>query len=119
MLDLLFDLPRVLVAAKHLVGLQGITQENRGEVTYHHLLFDTHQVIRGAGCWSESFFLNEAGLAGLEQGAATEIRALFPDLHVAQESFGPTIETVLKKHEAYLLKEHMASEQACQLNLAG
>jgi hypothetical protein len=119
--ELLFDQPRVLVAAKHLVGLDGVSQDDVGEITYYHMLFDSHQIIRGAGCWSESFFLNEAGLAGLDCKAAQEIRTLFPELHIAQQEFGPTIETVLKKHEAYLLKEQMmlVAKQSPDIHLAG
>ena len=109
LVEVLFELPSVLVAAKHLVGLDGVSQENVGEITYHHLLFASHQIIRGGGCWSESFFLSEAGLAGLDQMAAAEIHALFPDILVAQGDFGPAIETVLKKHEALLLKEQMSA----------
>lgn len=104
MVELLFGMSCTLVAAKYLVGLEGITQEDVASVTYHHLLFDMHQIIRGAGCWSESFFLAENALSGLDADAQRELFALFPDIQVAQANFGSTAERVLKKHEANLLK---------------
>ncbi len=102
--ELLFGTPCVLVAAKYLVGIVGIAQRDVARVTYHHLMFDTHQIIRGAGCWSESFFLAEYALSGLDAEARDEMERLFPDLLGATASFGATAERVLKKHEAMLLK---------------
>lgn len=106
--ELLFGTPCVLVAAKYLVGLEGIAQDDVDSVIYHHLMFDTHQIIRGAGCWSESFFLAENALSGLEADARDEIKRLFPDLLGAKATFGPTAERVLKNHEAKLLKASLS-----------
>lgn len=102
--ELLFGSSCVLVAAKYLVGLVGITQTDGARVTYHHLLFDTHQIIRGAGCWSESFFLTSNALSGLDVDARREMHALFSDISSAQDAFGRTVERVLKKHEAEVLR---------------
>jgi len=103
MAELLFGTTTVMVAAKFLVGLNGIAQENTAEITYHHLLFDTHQVIRSAGCWSESFFLSSNAMAGLNLAAQREMQSLFPDMTEAMAHFGGTVEVVLKKHEAEVL----------------
>lgn len=103
-LELLFGTPRALVAAKHLIGLPGISQENVAQVTYYHLMFDTHQIISASGCWSESFFLADNALAGLHGDAHREIRALFPCITAGKATFGGTAEMELKAHEAMLFK---------------
>lgn len=109
LVDLFFGASCALVAAKYLVGMTGITQKDVPEVIYHHLMFDTHQVIRSAGCWSESFFLAENAVSGLDSDAHRELLAVFPDILAAQEAFGNSAEVVLKKHEADLLKRfHMS-----------
>lgn len=110
--ELLFGTPSVLVSAKNLMGLDGITQNEVPSVTYHHLMFDAHQIIQAAGCWSESFFLTANALDGLEAVAQQEMRGLFPDLPAAQVAFGGTAERVLKKHEADLLCVMLGNRQA-------
>jgi hypothetical protein len=104
LIELLFGTQCVLVAAKFLVGLVGITQRDIAEVTYYHLLFDSHQIISGASCWSESFFLAKNGLSGLDRNAQNEMYELFPDISVAEADFGVAAEMILKNHEAKLLK---------------
>ncbi|MEP1766238.1 MAG: Hint domain-containing protein [Sulfitobacter sp.] len=101
--EVLFGMSSALIAAKFLVGLDGVTQTDMAQITYHHLLFDTHQILRSAGCWSESFFLASNSVAALEADAQREITALFPEMTQAQGGFEETAETVLKRHEAKLL----------------
>lgn len=54
--DLLFGDNEVLIAAKHLVGNQGIKRKPGRQVTYLHLVFDEHQIITANAAPSESFF---------------------------------------------------------------
>jgi len=105
--EMLLGTSSALVAAKFLVGLDGITQTDRAEISYHHLLFDAHQIIRSAGCWSESFFLASNSVAALDRDAQREVFALFPEIAQMQDGFKETAETVLKKHEAKLLVEKL------------
>lgn len=106
-LEMLFGTPRALVAAKHLVGLPGVTRQEAADLTYHHLMFDSHQMVLAAGCWSESFFLGTTAVSGLEPAAKAELLALFPSLKAGQSAFGVAAETVLKSHEAELLKSFL------------
>lgn len=46
-----------LIEARKLVGKPGIEHATVDSVTYHHLLFDRHEVILSDNLWSESFFL--------------------------------------------------------------
>ena len=45
----------VLVAAKHLVGMDGVEQVAAGAVSYIHILFERHEIVCADGAWSESF----------------------------------------------------------------
>lgn len=77
----LFKDAEVMVAARHLVGLPGISMTGLpGGVTYHHLLFDRHEVILSEGCWTESLYTGPQALMSLSAAARCEILGLFPEL---------------------------------------
>lgn len=77
----MFGSPEMLVAAKHLVGLPGITVESPcAGVTYWHLLFDGHELLRANGAWAESLYLGPQAIKGISAAGQREIRALFPDV---------------------------------------
>lgn len=78
--ELLFGENEVLVAAKHLVGMPGIEQRLVRQVSYIHLLFDQHEIVRADGAWSESFQPGEMTMEGMNAEQRAEILALFPEL---------------------------------------
>lgn len=53
--QLFFEEREVLVAAKHLVGKDGIHQVDAMGTTYLHFMFDHHEVVLSDGAWTESF----------------------------------------------------------------
>jgi len=99
-----FEEREVLVAAKHLVGLQGVELADVDQVTYIHFMFDQHEVVLSDGAWSESFQPGDWSLNGIGNSQRNEILELFPELakpegiaayHSARRS--------LRKFEAQLL----------------
>jgi len=71
----------VLVAAKHLVGIPGITvAEDVTEVTYFHLLFDRHQIVFSNGAPTESLFTGPEALKSVDEEQKREILSLFPEI---------------------------------------
>ena len=102
--ELLFGETEVLVAAKHLCGRTGIEQLTAIGVTYLHLLFDQHEIIRADGCWSESFQPGAQSLRGVGIAQCCEILAIFPELadHLGARGF-ETARLSLKAHEAKAL----------------
>ncbi|QHQ37002.1 Hint domain-containing protein [Algicella marina] len=78
--EVLFGAPEVLVTAASLVNDSTILRDTGGEVTYHHLLFDRHEIIFGNGAPSESFRPGETALAGMDAAVRDEVLALFPEL---------------------------------------
>lgn len=78
----------VLVPAKKLVGLPGITIDTTvSEVTYYHILLDRHEILMADGAPSESLFLGPEGLKGFGMIGLLEIIALFPQ--ISEPSFVP------------------------------
>lgn len=100
--ELLFGEHEILVAAKHLVGQAGIEQRLSSGVSYLHILFDAHEIVRADGAWSESFRPGAQTLNGMEEGQRSEILALFPELQTNIEAF-PTARLALKGREARVL----------------
>lgn len=71
----------VLVAAKHLAPRSGIARDDRlAPVTYHHLLFDRHEVLTAEGLGCESLLPGPVALALLGPQAEAEVRGLVGDL---------------------------------------
>jgi Ca2+-binding RTX toxin-like protein len=105
-LDILFDTNEVLIAAKHLVGQQGVTQVSGGEVEYFHILFDNHQVILSNGAWTESFHPGQEGIGAFDEEVREEILYLFPQLLEPAgglANYGSAARMVLKAYEVKLL----------------
>jgi len=100
--ELLFGEHEVLVAASHMLAQAGIQiDETATGVSYIHLLFDEHEIIRADGAWSESYQPGELTLAGMEDAQRQEILALFPELKLG--FLFPAARITLKKAEAQLL----------------
>lgn len=77
----MFGIDSVLVAANKLTGLPGIDIcEETTEVEYFHLLFDQHQVIFAEGAPTESLYTGKEALKAVSPEARAEILALFPEL---------------------------------------
>lgn len=89
-----------LAPAVHLTGLAGIGRPLR-PVTYVHLMFDRHQIVRTAGLWSESFQPGDRMLAGMPSPQRDELLRLFPGLATAG-GYGAARMT-LRAHETRLV----------------
>ena len=71
----------VLVPAKKLVGLPGIEYaDDMITVTYHHILFDRHEVIFAEGAPTESLLTGAMARRAVGSEALAEITDLFPQL---------------------------------------
>lgn len=100
----------IFCAARLLIDAVTVTQEPVDEVTYHHLLFDRHEVLRAAGCDSESFYPGDLGLDGFGAGTREEVLVLFPELRSLPHAYGPTARAVARRHEARLLAGHLTAD---------
>mmetsp|Transcript_18046 Transcript_18046/g.27776 ORF Transcript_18046/g.27776 Transcript_18046/m.27776 type:complete len:622 (-) Transcript_18046:1294-3159(-) len=106
--EVMFDEREVLVAAKHLTGLDGVDQVQTGAVSYLHLMFDQHEVVLADGAWSESFQPGDHSLKGIGVDQRSEVLSLFPELETLAglDSYGAA-RLSLKKHEAQILVDRI------------
>ena len=100
--EMLFGEYEVLAAALHLVNGTSIVREQQSSVTYIHLLFDQHEIIRADGAWTESFQPGDLTLSGMEFDQREELYALFPELATSDRSY-TCARMSLKSYEAELL----------------
>jgi Ca2+-binding RTX toxin-like protein len=106
--EMFFGEHEVLVAAKHLVGQAGIGQVTPQDgISYIHMLFDRHEIVRADGAWSESFQPGDMTLNGMDAAQREELFALFPELRDPdlrdKDRLYPAARTTLKAHEARVL----------------
>lgn len=77
----LFGEDEVMIPAIKLTRLPGIyVDEGVTEVSYHHLLFDRHEIIYAEGAPTESLYLGAQAKQAMSVEALEEIYALFPEL---------------------------------------
>lgn len=99
--EMLFGVAEVLVAAIHLLNDSSIVRVWPQTVTYIHLLFDRHEIIRGDGAWTESFQPGAQTLNAMDSPQRDELLALFPAL--AQGQYYPSARLTLRSFEAKVL----------------
>lgn len=74
----MFDTDEILVAAKHLVGLAGVSvAEDLPQVRYHHIMCDQHEIITADGAWAETLHTGPEAVKALGPDAMREITAIF------------------------------------------
>ena len=81
MIELWFTTPQVLVPAISLVdaGLAEIDM-TANTVTYHHILLDTHEVLRANDAPAESLMLGDGAMDAIGAAQMQEIKYLFPEI---------------------------------------
>lgn len=77
--ELHFGQDEVLVPAKALVNGTTICQTPMPRVSYHHILFESHQIVTAEGTASESFHPGKSILAQ-DEAIRTELTEIFPEL---------------------------------------
>lgn len=84
----MFDAEEILAPAKQLLALDGVdVVEDLDEVTYHHFMFDRHEVVMANGALAESLYTGPEALRAIDRAAHAEIISLFPEL--AEPGFLP------------------------------
>ncbi|MEJ6395627.1 Hint domain-containing protein [Gymnodinialimonas sp. 2305UL16-5] len=82
--DRMFGSAEVLIPAKKLLGLPGISvAETPDQVRYYHLLLDQHEIIQAEGAPAETLLVGPQGLAAMDRDARAELELLFPELVAA------------------------------------
>lgn len=102
---LLFGEPEVLVKAKDLVNDSTIRpREDGAPVTYVHLLFDRHEIVRGNGLDSESYHPGHETIESFDAETREEILRLLPNCDAMMGyGYGPAARISLRAFEARAL----------------
>ena len=101
--QLWFGEDAVLVPAINLINGHSVRRVDEGMVCYHHLLFDTHQIIFAEGAPTESFHPGAASLFALEQAQRDELFTIFPELAHDPASYGKSACPEVRGRQATLL----------------
>jgi len=102
-----------LVAAVRLIGVPGIAiDQGRTEVTYHHLLFDRHEVILAEGAPSESLYTGAEALKSLCEETRAEIYTLFPELTAENYRPTPACPILSGPRQKKLISRHLKNKRA-------
>jgi hypothetical protein len=97
--ELFYGEPSVLVRAVDLLGHDGVYRRTGGIVTYWHMLFDAHHLVKASGIWSESLYPGDMTLQTVNPNARRDIEILVPDL----KEYGPKAAPCLRRFEAVCL----------------
>lgn len=103
--QVLFGESEVLVKAKDLVNGTSVRLRHDGApVTYVHLLFEVHQIIRGNGLESESYHPGEETLDSFDAETRAEILRLIPEAaNDGTPAYGPAARMSLRSYESQAL----------------
>lgn len=97
--ELLFGEGEVLVPAKALIDGKGILPAPVHEVTYWHILFDRHEIVRSNGLLSESLHPGEMAESALGPAEWDTVSGQVPDI-----AGRPTARRALRYREALALR---------------
>lgn len=102
--QLYFGEAEVLVAAKHMLAMEGVEIANVAYETYYHFMCEKHELVLSNGAWTESFQPGDYSLKGLDGDQRKELFALFPELETKEgiDAFS-SARRALRGNEARLL----------------
>ncbi len=101
----LYNTPEVLIRARDLSGLRGISTDHRlTEATYVHILMDRHQVLFANGVETESFHPAEADFGTLDAGDRDRLLGGLPWLKKRPDDYGAPARRTLSGAEAAILR---------------
>uniref|UniRef100_UPI00356427A0 Hint domain-containing protein n=1 Tax=Paracoccus seriniphilus TaxID=184748 RepID=UPI00356427A0 len=84
----MFNASEVLVAAKHLLELEGIEiAHDLDSFTYVHFLCHDHQIVFAEGAPSESLYLGQEAFKAMTPAAMQELAQIFPELAEHPDEF--------------------------------
>jgi len=78
--ELYFSQSEVLVAAQHMLSMDGVEVSEQPYITYIHIMCENHEIVLSDGAWSESFQPADITLKGFDGDQRAELFALFPEL---------------------------------------
>ncbi|PXW70377.1 Hint domain-containing protein [Loktanella sp. PT4BL] len=78
--ELYFGQSEILVPAKYMLAIDGVSVSDQPYVTYIHMMCENHEIVLADGAWSESFQPGDHTLKGFDEDQREELFTLFPEL---------------------------------------
>ncbi|KPN63705.1 Ca2+-binding protein, RTX toxin-related [Aliiroseovarius crassostreae] len=104
----MFDAQEVLVAAKHLLEVDGVdVASDLADITYYHFLFDQHEIVVAHGAEAESLYTGRQALKSVSPEARKEIFLLFPELESADCPPPTARHIVARKRASTFAQRHL------------
>jgi len=108
----MFDEPEVLVAAKHLIELEGIDiVGDTKDVEYYHILLDVHEILIANGAACESLYLGAQALKSVDRESKRRISQVFPEISESGDDFLSSRPLVPGRHGRKLVARHKKNNQ--------
>ena len=110
----MFGAKEVLVAAKHLIALDGVWIDAPTEpVSYFHIMMDRHEVLMADGLPTESLFLGPETLKAIPEDAQRELEQLLglPITLLAVRAHSPARTFVKGRHARTLVGRHLKNDK--------
>lgn len=109
----MFGEKEILVSAIHLTELPGVfIDQEIQEVTYLHILFDTHEVVIVDGVFAESLFTGPEALKVIDAEAREELLTIFPEVGEAGIFSKPARNIPPGRRQKKLVARHVKNEMA-------
>ncbi len=107
--DSLFGTSEVLVAAEDLLNDLSVTVDRQmREVTYVHILLESHQIVWANGIQTESFHPSNTSLDMIEPGQRQALFDVVPDLAIHRDAYGAHARRNISASEAAILRHELA-----------
>lgn len=100
--ELYFADAEILTPAVSLLHREGVERNVTDGVTYVHIMFDQHELVRTYGSWSEGFQPGAAVLSEMDEKQRAELFQLFPELRKNPNAI-PAARPTMKGYEAKLV----------------
>lgn len=113
----LFGETEVLVAAKHLLELDGVTRaSDRDGVSYYHFALDRHEIVYANGAEAETLYLGKEAFAAMGAAAQAELISIFPEAALGSPCTArPVANGRLRRN---LLQRHQKNQRPLQMSSA-
>ncbi len=106
----LFNTPEVLVAAEDLINDATIMVDHAlREVTYVHILLESHNIVWANGLETESFHPSNTALDTVEAGQRAGLLNLLPEIEANPQAYGDYARRNISASEAAILRHELAA----------
>ncbi len=104
-----------LIAAKYLLGLNGIKQIcPESSITYIHLYLDQHSLLISENMVSESFLIGEQSISALSNESKVSLNEVAPQYVSGNETMKPACEITSGKAARQLIWRHIKNHKSFQ-----